>query len=415
MLRALAFSALVAAPALSFADDKPAFFFRLNDRVVFLGDSITEQYQYSSTIELYLTTRMPTGKFAFLNAGIGGDTAGGGAGRFQTHVLDEKPTAITINFGMNDGGYGAFNPTSAKNFVDKTKAMLDMAQKAGVRVALCTPNAVDRRMKSNGKQYLETQMQFYAPLKELAATQKVSFADQYTVTRAATEKMEVADPEAKVAKPYYDGFHTASAGGLLMAHAILTQLHAPATVSTVSLQAGGMKIDLPKVAGCTVSDVVRDADGVSFSRLDEALPMPVQKDWLSMLPYTNDLKDLNHYGLTVAGLKDGDYDIAIDGVKVLKASAKELGAGVNLGNVQAGPIYEQSNKVWQAINAKNAMVKDRFFGVVRFNAPDWLADVVKERKPAELAKRLEKIDKAQADIYKLAVPTAHKFAVTPAK
>ena len=48
MLRALALSALVAAPALSFADDKPAFFFKPNDRVVFLGDSITEQYQYST-------------------------------------------------------------------------------------------------------------------------------------------------------------------------------------------------------------------------------------------------------------------------------------------------------------------------------------------------------------------------------
>ena len=41
--------------------------------VVALGDSITEQYQYSTDIELYLTTRFPSGNFTFINAGIGGD------------------------------------------------------------------------------------------------------------------------------------------------------------------------------------------------------------------------------------------------------------------------------------------------------------------------------------------------------
>src|SRR4051812_43296048 len=76
------------------AADPPAeFFFKPGDRIVFLGDSITEQYQYSTDIELYLTTRFPTGNFTFLNAGIGGDTANGGAGRFKAHVLDDKPTA----------------------------------------------------------------------------------------------------------------------------------------------------------------------------------------------------------------------------------------------------------------------------------------------------------------------------------
>src|SRR5262245_54920524 len=108
MKRILPFLLLVLVGASAWAGEKP-FFFKKGDRVLFLGDSITEQYQYSNTIELYLTTRFPDWDLFFLNAGIGGDTANGGAGRFQKHVLDEKPTAITINFGMNDGGYGKFN------------------------------------------------------------------------------------------------------------------------------------------------------------------------------------------------------------------------------------------------------------------------------------------------------------------
>src|SRR2546421_6508264 len=108
LLSLLCLAAYFASPT-SAAESEENFFFRPGDRIVFLGDSITEQYQYSTDIELYLTTRFPTGNFTFLNAGIGGDTANGGAGRFKNHVLAEKPTAVTINFGMNDGGYGAFN------------------------------------------------------------------------------------------------------------------------------------------------------------------------------------------------------------------------------------------------------------------------------------------------------------------
>ena len=78
---------VVSVPA--FAADKP-FFFQKGDRIVFLGDSITEQYQYSTDIELYLTTRFPKWNMLFLNAGIGGDTAQGGNGRFAAHVLAEK-------------------------------------------------------------------------------------------------------------------------------------------------------------------------------------------------------------------------------------------------------------------------------------------------------------------------------------
>ncbi|MBX9622684.1 MAG: SGNH/GDSL hydrolase family protein, partial [Gemmataceae bacterium] len=333
---------------LAAADPPKDFFFKPGDRVVFLGDSITEQYQYSTYLELYLTTRFPDGKMTFLNAGIGGDTANGGAGRFKDHVLAEKPTAVTINFGMNDGGYGGFDPKRQAVFVEKTDAMLKMTKDAGVRVALLSPNAVDRRNKSNGKQYLETQMEFYAPLKDLAAKSGFPFVDQYAVTRAAQERMEQDDPMAKTAVPYYDGFHTSPPGGMLMAHAILTGLKAPAVVSTatVNLDLSG-KLDL--VAGCKIENLTGGADGFSFTRTDDALPLPVQKDWRPMLPYTNQLKDLNLYGLKVLGLKAGNYAVLIDGVEVGKFSAEELAEGVNLGNAGVGPVFDQANKVLEAI------------------------------------------------------------------
>ncbi|HEX3147227.1 MAG TPA: SGNH/GDSL hydrolase family protein [Gemmataceae bacterium] len=385
------------------AQDKQ-FFFQKGDRVVFLGDSITEQYQYSTDIELYLTTRFPGWNLVFLNAGIGGDTANGGAGRFQSHVLDEKPTAVTINFGMNDAGYGKFDAGRNKQYVEKTTAMLDMAKKAGVRVALISPNAVDRRGRENFKLYVETQKEFYAPLKELAATHGATFVDQYATTRAALEKME--QDKADKVVPFGDGFHTASPGGLLMAHAILTGLGAPAKVSDVSIDAGA-KSAAPD--HCKVENLMVAADHVRFDRTDEAVPIPVQKDWVTLLPYVNELKDLNYYGLTVKGLAKGIWGISIGGVEVAKASADDLEKGINLGNVTRGPIWEQGKKAFDAINAKNQIVHGRFRGVLMVQVPDWLADVAKERKPLELSKRLEQVAAKQAEIYKMVQPATQKF------
>lgn len=392
--------------------DEKATFFKKGDRITFLGDSITAQYQYSSYIELYLTTRYPDWKLMFLNAGIGGDTANGGAGRFQRTVLDDKPTVVTINFGMNDAGYGAFNANANKVYVEKTTAMLDMAKKAGVRVALISPNAVDRRKNPNFKLYLETQKQFYAPLKEIAEKNGATFVDQYAVTRAAVEKLETENKTTIV--PYYDGFHTSSSGGMLMAHSILTGLKVPALVSQVSIDVAGS----PKKADsqqCKVSNLTATETSVKFERLDEALPLPVMPDWVTLLPYMNDFNDLNVYGLKIDGLKSGQYDVLVDGVKIHTASAEELNKGLNLGNVTKGPIFDQSKKVKDLIDKKNQLVADRFFNVILFNGPAWLADVVKERRPAELAKRLAEIEQKQSQVHEAAKPVPHQFEVRPAE
>jgi hypothetical protein len=247
-------------------------------------------------------------------------------------------------------------------------------------------------------------------LKDIAAKFEFPFVDQYAITRAAQDKMLVDDPKAEKAKPYPDGFHTAPPGGMLMAHAILTGLKSPALVSDVSFDAASKKVT---GKNCTVTVV--DGAAISFERKDEALPWAVQKDWLPMLPYTNELKDLNWYGLQVTGLKEGSYAVKIDGVEVAKFSGEELAKGVNLGNLTAGPIWDHADKVYKAIEAKNRIVAGRFRGVILANVPEWLADVAKERKPMELEKRLAQIVEAQKAVNELVKPKSHKWEVVAVK
>jgi lysophospholipase L1-like esterase len=411
MRRSTLFSAaalILSAGFLAGAEPNNGFFFKKGDRIVFLGDSITEQYQYSSYIELYLTTRFPKWNLTFINAGIGGDTATGGAGRFAAHVLAEKPTAVTIDFGMNDGGYGGFNTFANRRYVDKTTAMLEMARKAGVRVALISPNAVDRRAQPGFTTYFETQQKFYAPLQGIAAKFHVPFVDQYDVTAAAIKKMEAEGPKAKQVRPFPDGIHTSPHGALLMAHTILTGLHAPALVSDVEIDVAGGKAT-PKA--CSIDKLKATTTEVEFDRSDDCIPLPVLREWLPILPYVNDLKDLNWYGLKITGLVTGNYQVQIDGKDAATFTAEQLQNGVNLGTLASGPIFDQGRNVVNAVNAKNKLVYDRFRGVVMFQAPEWLSDVAAQRKPKELARRMAQIDQRQAEIYKMAQPTPHHFQV----
>jgi lysophospholipase L1-like esterase len=403
---------LATAPLLA-AEPKDDFFFHKGDRVVFLGDSITEQYQYSSFIELFLTTRFPDGNMTFLNAGISGDTAGGGAHRFARHVLAERPTCVTIDFGMNDGGYGEFDPNLAASYIKNTRAMLEAAKKANVRVALVSPNAVEVRSKPDLKIYLETQQKFYSPLKDLAAQFHVPFVDQYAITRKALEK--IAADNAPL-HPFPDGVHTNGAGGLLMAHTILVGLDAPAVVSDLEIDTAQKN---SKAKGCTIDALMVASDQVSFRRKDQALPLPVPNDCRPLLPYVKHLKDLNYYGLKVSGLAPGKYVLAIDGIAVATFEKDDLVKGVNLGNLEKGPLFDQGMKVLRALNAKNdSVVHPRIRDVVMFEAAEWLSDLkrlIEERQANELRKRMQKLNDLQAEVYKLAQPVAHRFVLKQEK
>ncbi|MGC2301016.1 MAG: hypothetical protein WA476_19580, partial [Acidobacteriaceae bacterium] len=62
------------------------------DRIVFYGDSITDQRLYSTFIEEYVLTRFPTWKVQWTQSGVGGDKVSGGAAgpidlRIQRDIL----------------------------------------------------------------------------------------------------------------------------------------------------------------------------------------------------------------------------------------------------------------------------------------------------------------------------------------
>src|SRR5438105_13569926 len=82
------------------ANAQKPFYLKNNDRVVFYGDSITDQRLYTTFVETYAVTRFPNRKFTFIHSGWGGDRVTGGGGgdintRLDRDVFTYKPTVIT--------------------------------------------------------------------------------------------------------------------------------------------------------------------------------------------------------------------------------------------------------------------------------------------------------------------------------
>lgn len=93
--------------------------FRDGDRVVFLGNSITDGGHYHSYIWLYYMTRFPYMDVQVMNAGIGGETAGDMYRRLDGDVFSKRPTVLNVTFGMNDTGYAEYNQPGAGEFGER--------------------------------------------------------------------------------------------------------------------------------------------------------------------------------------------------------------------------------------------------------------------------------------------------------
>src|SRR5258707_705516 len=119
---------LVSACSAAVAQD--AFALREGDRVVFYGDSITDQRRYTQFVETYVVTRFPKLNVSFIHSGWGGDRVNGGGGgpidvRLWRDVLPYNPTVVTIMLGMNDGGYRAFDQKLFDDYSGGYKHIVD--------------------------------------------------------------------------------------------------------------------------------------------------------------------------------------------------------------------------------------------------------------------------------------------------
>lgn len=397
------------------------FFFKDGDVVVMIGDSITEQHLYSNYVEMWTVTRFPKWKLTFRNVGIGGDRSVGGNSRFARDVLSYKPTAMTVDFGMNDGGYRDFSEDTFKPYMEGLQGMANQAKAGNIRAAWVTPQPLD-----NGDQgptalvaYNKTLEKFSEGVKTIADKNGGLFVDQFHPYLSVLDSARSKGPKYERITGG-DAVHPGPPGQALMAASILKGLSFPSLVSAAEIDAAGGKVN--SAINCKVDNVVAKDGGVSFSRLDESLPF-FPADAKSILASAPILEELNKYTLKVTGLAAGNYEVRLDGKKVATHTAAELAAGANLaaGALQDGPIADQVKAIVAAIEKKNRFHHDMIFrGIVLQGAPGWVSEIIppaelEAKRDALIKKRLATVAELDGEVAKALVLKAHTVEVVPVK
>ena len=322
------------------------------DRVVFYGDSITDQRLYTTFAETYVVTRFPKLDVTFVHSGWGGDRVNGGGGgpidvRLWRDVLPFNPTVVTIMLGMNDGRYRAYDPAVFEEFKSGYQHIVDTLKRQlpGVRITAIIPSPYDdvTRAPSFEGGYNQVLLKYGDYLKQLAADQKLSIADLNTEVVAALEKAKAADA-TNAAKIVPDRIHPAAGGHLLMAEGLLKSWNAPAVVTDVELDAA--RKEPVRQRNTRISDLLAGKT-VTWTQADEALPMAFDmRDPLTALAVrSSDVVDaLDKQPLKVRGLAAGRYTLKIDGETAGTFSAAELAAGINLATLPT-PMVRQAAEV----------------------------------------------------------------------
>jgi lysophospholipase L1-like esterase len=347
-----AISALATALFVASALAQTGFYLNDGDRVVFYGDSITDQRLYTTFVETYVVTRFPRMKVTFVHSGVGGDrVSGGGAGaidvRLPRDVVAYKPTVMTIMLGMNDGSYRAFDQKIFDTYAAGYRHIIQSVKEAlpGIRITVIEPSPYDdaTRPPTFEGGYNKVLVRYGEFVKQLGQQESLTVADMNMPVVAALEKANKLDADgAKKIVP--DRVHPAPGGHLLMAEALLNAWHAPAIVTAVEIDAAGRATVSAK--NTQVTDLAI-GDRITWTQADTALPMPVdtKDDIVALALKASDFVEaMDQEPLKVTGLTAARYTLKIDDETVGSFTKEELAAGVNLATL-ATPMAKQAAAV----------------------------------------------------------------------
>lgn len=233
------------------------------DRVLFLGDSITQNGRYVALVEAYLWAAYPERDIDIVGAGLSSETASGltepvhpfprpNVNDRLTRALDlVKPNWVVVCYGMNDGIYHPAEPRIVDAYrAGLTKAINEISA-SGANVILLTPpsfdpnaNAVQANLKAakadepygykkpfeQYDQTLETLGDVVESLRDYKGVERI--IDIHEATDRYLRRMRFAEPNYQ----YGDGVHPPDDGHLVMATGLLSGLDCDSTDVQTTLQ-----------------------------------------------------------------------------------------------------------------------------------------------------------------------------------
>ncbi len=163
--------------------EEPSVKLKAEDRIVFLGDSITQAgagpHGYVSMIRQSLDKKHANLKIEVIGAGISGNKVPDLQKRVDKDVIAKKPTIVVIYIGINDVWHGEKDPakgTMPEAFESGLKEVIGLCRDAGATVVLCTPSVIGE--KTGGANTLDAKLDQYSDItRKLAKELKLPLCD----------------------------------------------------------------------------------------------------------------------------------------------------------------------------------------------------------------------------------------------
>ena len=391
------------------------FYLKNGDRVVFYGDSITDQRLYTTFVESYVVTRFPKLNVTFIHSGWGGDRVTGGGGgkvdlRLSRDVISYKPTVVTVMLGMNDGSYRAYEQPIFDTYSSGYEHLVTTLKSAlpGLRMTLIQPSPYDDVTRATTFEggYNAVLVRYGQFIKELAQKQHLDLADMNTPVVAMLDKAKQED--ATLAQQIIpDRIHPGPSGHLIMAEALLEAWHAPSLVTSVEIDAAGkrvVRVDNTEVTGLSGGETI------IWTQQDQALPMafdPPGRPLTLAVKSSNVVENLNREPLKVTGLNAAQYVLRIDGQDVGTFSKEQLSQGINLATLATTPMMKQASAVHSLTLKHNLVHFDRWRHV----------QLAQDEVTPNIERAMAAMDQVDQDLIKqqrdTAQPKPHRYELSP--
>jgi len=224
-----------------------------NQRVIFLGDSITYAGEYIEYLETWLRRRYPTNKIDFINLGLPSETVSGlsepghAGGQFPRPDLHErldrvlekaKPDVIFACYGMNDGIYHPYSEERAASFQRGITGLRAAAKRVGAYIIHLTPPTFDplpikdRTLPAGRNEYPQPYEGYNDVLDRYSDWLVGQRANGWEVIDIHTAMNQFITENRKTDPKFFlagDGVHVNSFGHKIMSDAIIRYMSGPDT------------------------------------------------------------------------------------------------------------------------------------------------------------------------------------------
>jgi lysophospholipase L1-like esterase len=224
--------------------DGSGFFLEDGQRLLFLGDSITQAGHYVDYVDAYLFTRFPGRDYELINIGLSSETVSGLTepdhpfprpdlhDRLDRALQMTEPDVVVACYGMNDGIYHPFGEDRFAAYRDGIHRLIEKVHAAGARLVLMTPPPfdpipiADKTVGGDAPEhgyktpyrYYDTVLRLYGAW-VLAQRERVAgVVDLHTPLKRFVDRRRESDPGDAIAG---DGVHPGRFGHWLMAQEIL--------------------------------------------------------------------------------------------------------------------------------------------------------------------------------------------------